>query len=143
MYASSKHSWIISYAVIYKFITSHLDYSNSLYIGLPLITIQKFQLVQHMGNHIVMKILRFTHITHYYRSYFGCQLLSEHKTRTCLTNLIPYMAQDLEIIFSSLNLGVLSNSFPLAQLILRGKNGCHVYDLPENSYNVAFVERIW
>lgn len=48
--------------VIHALVSSHLSYCNVLYIGVPLKTIWKIQLVQNAAMHTVMCVPRFAHL---------------------------------------------------------------------------------
>uniref|UniRef100_A0A8C6Y4J2 Reverse transcriptase domain-containing protein n=1 Tax=Naja naja TaxID=35670 RepID=A0A8C6Y4J2_NAJNA len=49
--------------VTHALVTSRLNYCNTLYLGLPLHTIRRLQLVQNAAARVVMGVSRFSHIT--------------------------------------------------------------------------------
>lgn len=52
-----------SFLVIHALVTSSLDYRNMVYLGLPLKTAQKCQMVQNSTAHMLIGVRRTDHIT--------------------------------------------------------------------------------
>ena len=71
MYWNSNTCLVVVVVVVVAFISSHLDYCNSLLYGLPAYQIQKLQRVQNSAAHLVFKESKFSHITPLLRAYTG------------------------------------------------------------------------
>ena len=87
--------------LIHAFVTSHLDYSNSLLIDLPKCDISKLQSVQNSAIKLIYKKLKYDHVTpllidaHWlpiaYRSVFKILLL----VFKCIHNMAPVYLRDM------------------------------------------------
>ena len=49
--------------LVHAFITSHLDYCNSLYIGIPDFELDKFQTIQNSAARLITRTKKYDHIT--------------------------------------------------------------------------------
>ena len=88
-------------ALVYAYITSKLDYSNSLLYGLPDFLISKLQYVQNTEARIITKTLKYDHITEVLAELHWLRVPQRHifkialLTFKCLNGLAPKYLVDL------------------------------------------------
>lgn len=88
----------------HAFVTSKLDYSNSLVYGLPAYQIRRLQVVQNAAAHVVAKIRKYDRITHIRKELQGLPvkviILRIHNHYANMENKISSSPRILKVIYS-------------------------------------------
>nr|XP_054594398.1 uncharacterized protein LOC129161884 [Nothobranchius furzeri] len=77
--------------VLHTFISSRLDYCNSLFTCLSRASLNRLQVVQNACARLLTKSSKHTHITRFSSSFTGCQSTSGFISRSWFWSIGPYM----------------------------------------------------